>query len=360
MQDVLSDKDYKESTTNKVSIATAAAVNAYARVYINQIKLYCIYNNIQIYYSDTDSIITNHPLPSTLVGKGLGQFKLVNTIKRGYFISPKLYYCVCNELDFKGKEIIVSKGRGGDVKSLNERDFCTLIVGGSTIMDKFTTKGSLVVEGLSFREKEKILLRGDSYNKRTNLYLNNVWTNTEVIEYSDQSCLMLVIWTKPKLDLIKLKKDYFFYKINKKNFKKEIKDFSKIETPQISKIETPLNKTIKTLLLSILFFICIVGYLCSFLMVHDETITKDYNIQDIEVTEIVDNITIDLNAQDNAKTLNKDISTPSHKKTSEKRLLDCCDDCDHYEIQEDKNDSEKYKNEVSKNEETSETNKQFY
>src|ERR1044071_8966464 len=45
--------------------------------------------NSHIYYSDTDSIVTNIDLPKHLVGSELGQFKLEYIIKEAYFISAK-------------------------------------------------------------------------------------------------------------------------------------------------------------------------------------------------------------------------------------------------------------------------------
>ena len=40
-----------------MSIATAAMVTSYARIYMNKIKLEVLNNGGQIYYSDTDSLV---------------------------------------------------------------------------------------------------------------------------------------------------------------------------------------------------------------------------------------------------------------------------------------------------------------
>ena len=44
--------------------------------------------NFKLYYSNTDSIIIDKPLPDNLVGTKLGQVKLEHIVKRGIFLAP--------------------------------------------------------------------------------------------------------------------------------------------------------------------------------------------------------------------------------------------------------------------------------
>lgn len=44
-----------------------------------------------IYYSDTDSLILEKPLPENIIGKELGKWKLEAEIKKGIIVRPKLY-----------------------------------------------------------------------------------------------------------------------------------------------------------------------------------------------------------------------------------------------------------------------------
>ena len=44
-----------------------------------------------IYYSDTDSVDLDKPLPDKYVGEDLGQFKLEHIFDEGVFLSPKVY-----------------------------------------------------------------------------------------------------------------------------------------------------------------------------------------------------------------------------------------------------------------------------
>nr|YP_005351174.1 DNA polymerase type B2 [Peltigera malacea]AEK48302.1 DNA polymerase type B2 [Peltigera malacea] len=82
---------------NDVSLSTASAVTAYARIHMGKIKLDIINKGGQIYYSDTDSIVTDISLDEKIVGKDIGQFKLEYKVKKGFFISSKLYFLVLHD-----------------------------------------------------------------------------------------------------------------------------------------------------------------------------------------------------------------------------------------------------------------------
>ena len=91
-----------------VSIAIASAVVSYGRIKINQLKHL---KGVKIYYSDTDSVYVDKPLPSKLIGTKLGQLKLENAIKFGYFIAPKVYGLVNDKLE----NIVKVKGLKSDI-----------------------------------------------------------------------------------------------------------------------------------------------------------------------------------------------------------------------------------------------------
>lgn len=62
--------DVKSHVDFGVSIAVSAAVTAYARIYMHKIKAMILELGGKIYYTDTDSIVTNIRLPDHLVGNG--------------------------------------------------------------------------------------------------------------------------------------------------------------------------------------------------------------------------------------------------------------------------------------------------
>jgi hypothetical protein len=80
--------------------------------------------------SDTDSAVLTKPLPDHLVGKELGQMKLVNEIKEGIFIRKKLY-CILNS---NNQEVI--KSSGVDSSRLNYDSFKILLKGESLTLER--------------------------------------------------------------------------------------------------------------------------------------------------------------------------------------------------------------------------------
>lgn len=71
-----------------MNVAIASAVTAYSRVYMSNFKNR---ENINLYYSDTDSIFIDRKLNDEWVGDRMGQFKLENIFKEIVFLGPKIY-----------------------------------------------------------------------------------------------------------------------------------------------------------------------------------------------------------------------------------------------------------------------------
>jgi len=92
--------------THNVNIAIAAAVTAYARIHMSQFK-----NNPdlpKLYYTDTDSVYFDGPLPTLMVdNKRLGALKLEGIYDEAIFLAPKVYALKNNNLE---EEIIKIKG----------------------------------------------------------------------------------------------------------------------------------------------------------------------------------------------------------------------------------------------------------
>jgi DNA polymerase elongation subunit (family B) len=78
----------------KTHVGIAAAVTSYARIEMMKLKILLTSLGIKIYYSDTDSLFTDHPLPDYLIGSDLGQLKDElngGFIKKAYFLGIKKY-----------------------------------------------------------------------------------------------------------------------------------------------------------------------------------------------------------------------------------------------------------------------------
>ena len=72
---------YENNEFKDVSLVISATVTSYAIIYMSKIKLDVLSKGGNIYYTDTDSIVTDIPLDEHLIGNDLGQFKLEYRIK---------------------------------------------------------------------------------------------------------------------------------------------------------------------------------------------------------------------------------------------------------------------------------------
>ena len=90
MNDDLPDK-FRNSLT---SIPIAAAITAGARAYMSYFKNMEGYT---LYYSDTDSVVLDKPLPDEYVGDELGQFKLEHIFDEAVYLAPKMYGAKTND-----------------------------------------------------------------------------------------------------------------------------------------------------------------------------------------------------------------------------------------------------------------------
>jgi hypothetical protein len=72
---------YENNEFKDVSLVISATVTSYAIIYMSKIKLDVLSKGGNIYYTDTDSIVTDIPLDEHLIDNDLGQFKLEYRIK---------------------------------------------------------------------------------------------------------------------------------------------------------------------------------------------------------------------------------------------------------------------------------------
>lgn len=112
--------EYTKEVTrySETNLPLAAAITAQSRIHINNIKMSLLSMGINVLYTDTDSLITDAPIPESYISSTkLGYLKLEHIIRTGYFIAPKLYWLECvqtpDELSNpSASTYIVSKSRG--------------------------------------------------------------------------------------------------------------------------------------------------------------------------------------------------------------------------------------------------------
>lgn len=119
--------DKETQGISNTSIVISAAVTAYARIHISKIKLDILSQGAQggdIFYSDTDSIVTNIKLSDHMVNNNeLGKLKLEHIIKKGIFITNKTY-CLIND-----KDEYINKAKDVKSDSLNITHYEKLLKG---------------------------------------------------------------------------------------------------------------------------------------------------------------------------------------------------------------------------------------
>lgn len=68
---------------------------------MSDIYRHMLYKQCDVYYYDTDSIITDKPLDTSWVDNNkMGSYKLVAYIKEGYFLAPKIYGYIDSNNEF--------------------------------------------------------------------------------------------------------------------------------------------------------------------------------------------------------------------------------------------------------------------
>lgn len=285
-------KDKETQSLNITSVAISAAITSYARIHITRIKLY-ILNNLggKIYYSDTDSIVTNVKLPDSMVDLNeLGKLKLEHTVNTGIFISGKLYALRAVK-DNHEYDIITAKGVNSS--SIEFKDFIMMLEKKDIEnVTKVQSKKDWEIGHVVISE-EKVKIFYNSYNKREKLYdLKGYWINT-----------------KPKL-INSIDKQLVLYKpINQLIVYKDIYNQN---TTILSKLT--LNTLYPYLVTSILLPISIIAYIL-LNNIEDEDNTSTYLEAESEYLDISSNHNINNNIITN-------VEQNIHKEPIDKESMD--------------------------------------
>lgn len=172
-------KDYENNRKiEDLSISTAAAITAYGRIHINRIKLWILSNGGILYYSDTDSVVTNLKLPVEMLGNELGQLKLEYKIKKAYFITSKTYMMELSNGD------LIKKAKGVYAEKLNKSDYENLY---SKNIDVKAIKSDTYVDleqGTVNIKDKQVMLHYNAYTKRQKIFNEGVWVDTKPIVIS--------------------------------------------------------------------------------------------------------------------------------------------------------------------------------
>jgi hypothetical protein len=170
---------------SEVNIAIASFVTASARIHMSIFK-----NNpdYKLYYSDTDSIIIDSPLPSDMIGSALGLMKLEYVVKRAVFLAPKVYGLVTKD----GEEVIKVKGLTPEsLSNVNVNTLSNLLIQDSSksfIQEKWYNNlvaGTISVSDIAYTLKV-------TSNKREAIYIDGVYEKTTPYHYDEIKFLYIL------------------------------------------------------------------------------------------------------------------------------------------------------------------------
>lgn len=161
----LTNKSFYNSLNSMAAVQIASATTAYARIEIHKYKSK---EEIGVIYSDTDSIFCAKELPENDIGKNLGQMKLVEKIKKGVFVAPKLYFTENDQNQTK----IRCKGVPSEyISTKNIED----------LADKKSTQVKIEYENLFFRNFSKLSITVENKKFSLNSAENKQLFNQEVL-----------------------------------------------------------------------------------------------------------------------------------------------------------------------------------
>jgi hypothetical protein len=179
----------KETNFKDISIATAAMVTSYARVFMHKAKFNILEKGGEIYYSDTDSLVignlTIKDIPLN-IGTGIGDFKIEHYINKGYFLSNKLYGIEKTNINDSSEEsLIVAKGVKAE--TLNINDLRNLYL----IQKNIITKRDEILKSynkgsIAYLER-KVNLSLNSYTKREKIWEKGIWIDTKPLNINNNS-----------------------------------------------------------------------------------------------------------------------------------------------------------------------------
>lgn len=156
------------------TVQIASAISSYGRIEIDKIKRL---PGVNLYYSDTDSIVTDTELDPYFVHQTeIGKLKLVYKIEKALFLAPKFYY-ILTKSDEK-KCILKSKGIKEGLVSVEDMDFLynNTELSIDIIQDNFNDK-SCTFESTQTEMKTKYTLWARDL-KRVKVFKNGLWVDT--------------------------------------------------------------------------------------------------------------------------------------------------------------------------------------
>lgn len=179
------DEDYfkvNRTTDKSISLPISIFTTSYARILISQ---FINKDDLELYYTDTDSLDFKGALTPELLGDWLGQFKFEALFKRVVYLAPKLYFTefeVNNELIKKNKTRGLKNSKSlslDEAKDLLKKDSLKKINQEKWFRDISLSKITIKIQTFEVKTIK---------DKRKPIYDdNNVWVETEPLTIQPKS-----------------------------------------------------------------------------------------------------------------------------------------------------------------------------
>ncbi len=165
----------KKSSINESSaVQIASAITAYARIFMDKFKRD---SNLDVYYSDTDSIFCKNPLPLEFISNTeLGKFKLENRISEAIFLLPKVYMLKT----FDNKTIIKCKGLSSEL--LSDIDIYDIFFNSNSVIKKFVSHFKRDFRNFTIFKQQYDIRISPNLLKRNKIIKNGKWVNTSPLK----------------------------------------------------------------------------------------------------------------------------------------------------------------------------------
>jgi DNA polymerase elongation subunit (family B) len=151
-----------------INVAIASHVSACGRIKMANLIKFLVDNNYKLYYKDTDCVFIDKPLPEHLVSNTeLGKLKLEHKIRKGIFLSPKVYY-----LETEDSIVIKVKGLNTKELKLTKEDFESLL-NKDVLLEKEQTKWFRSIKDAQILLKRQLYTLKVTSNKRELIYDSN-------------------------------------------------------------------------------------------------------------------------------------------------------------------------------------------
>lgn len=163
-------------TRKQISLPISIFTTAYGRIHITQ---YINNDNLELYYTDTDSLDFKGDINIIKIGDNIGQIKYEGLFKEAVYLAPKLYV---TEIDRDNKTVEKSKARGLKDSSLFTLEQAKSLLHKNTLITINQEKWFRNFEKSEIKVKSEAFTIQSINTKREALYdENNLWFDTKPV-----------------------------------------------------------------------------------------------------------------------------------------------------------------------------------